>query len=333
MKRLEETSQHPVVTYDTPPKQLGLPDIESPTGIYRDTKGRMRSYKKPPGASGFAHTFGGGMMKLSGGMAGQMMAMHGIDQINQGNNLTGAGMLAAGYLPEIAQAGKSALANPGMLGMGARAAMRFAGPVGIAYGAAQGIKYGGRKLMGIDKLDNDLSQGENSYITGTTNYVNHALSKGKSVKEVEDYLRVQIRSTEGQLKQSKVKNTSERVLGAIGLGADGKSSDVLQGSLDQLHEMLQSVENRKDSLEAGKKEDEYNSKVLAALEKIANINGNGGGSAEVKSSINVEISLKDSNIPESITSKFINPLIKQLGELETRVNILSNRVAPQPAQI
>jgi hypothetical protein len=333
MKRLEETSQHPVVTYDAPPKQLGLPDIESPTGIYRDTKGRMRSYKKPPGASGFAHTFGGGMMKLSGGMAGQMMAMHGIDQINQGNNLTGAGMLAAGYLPEIAQAGKSALANPGMLGMGARAAMRFAGPVGIAYGAAQGIKYGGRKLMGIDKLDNDLSQGENSYITGTTNYVNHALSKGKSVKEVEDYLRVQIRSTEGQLKQSKVKNTSERVLGAIGLGADGKSSDVLQGSLDQLHEMLQSVENRKDSLEAGKKEDEYNSKVLAALEKIANINGNGGGSAEVKSSINVEISLKDSNIPESITSKFITPLIKQLGELETRVNILSNRVAPQPAQV
>ena len=302
---------------------------------------------------GFAGGYNaGGMVGTGGGMGGmlaaQAMYMAGANMEGwKGTALEVGSSFAPNMVDFAAQAAASTNAGQHVAGLLKGGALTFGSlsaggmSAGVAAGgliagsAALGVGVG----VGINKLR--AAKGNNMVLSaaqqaqeGDIRQINGMFNNGKSKEEIEKYIKKQISVLDSQRKEVTGK--------AHWLAGEGDQRSGLEAFENQMKEILNSLPEKIALREQNQKEEqaaqqavqaqqEFQTKLLAALTALAGGNDN---SSNKNIAMKVDLSVTDTNsIPIEIKEKFIYPLMKQLKDLETNVNMLMNKVSPQPAKV
>ena len=190
---------------------------------------------------------------------------------------------------------------------------------------------GGRKYYGLDKLESNVESGESDLTAKYAGYIKNQLKHGKSTKSIQTYL-------EGQMQT----NTSNIESGSRGFFGSG-SQEPLKQANEWIKDIINNLGDLKEqndqqgkgaALEA-KQEDIINKQAQLLDLQIQAVKGTGKTETGAASNhMKIEISIKDADkIPELLMEKLINPLKKQLGDLQSQTNTLVNKESPQPAKV
>ncbi len=256
-------------------------------------------------------------LSIGGGIAGSVLGdkligdQYGIGSLlggTLGSSLGGAALLKGG-----------ALFAGGQTAAGALAASPLAGAVAIGATAYGGYKAGNALYRRANSKDFEgISEGTSEAYLNTSKLVSKSINAGKSSEDIKRIIDAQISSTQGQIRDAK------SGLGNFGLG---KETNDLSRAVEELKQLRESIDAQKEQIDSAKKSEEFQAKMLTALEKIA-----AGGGGDNKATISVEISLKDADkLPDIFDSKIIKPLEEQLRGLQNRLTNTEQRVGVNPS--
>ena len=230
----------------------------------------------------------------------------------------GAGILADGFVP-----GAGALFAGGQTAGAALAASPLLGAAAIGATAYGGFKAGGAAYRAFNsKSFEGLDEGTTEATQRAAKLAMKEIKAGKSSSQIKSIIDAQITSTQGQIKEAK------SGIGNFGLKDETKG---LEQAVQELKQLRESIDAAKEQNDAAKRAEQAQEKLIAALEALAN-----GGSSGGKTTIEVEISLKDADkLPEIFSNKVIKPLEEQIKALNNKTYNIEQKVGigPQPSTV